>query len=107
MAAVDLGTVEGFFGLPWTWAEREAVMRRLAPEGYGFYLYAPKADGYLRRRWREPHPVADAEALAAFAAACREAGVRFGVGLSPFEVHFGFDAEARAAMADKLAGLDA
>ena len=104
--AVELGTVEGFFGPPWSWAEREAVMRRLAPAGYRFHLYAPKADAYLRRRWREAYPPAEMAALTAFAAACRAAGVRFGVGLSPFEAHFGFDAEARAAMADKLAALD-
>ena len=105
--SVDLGTVEGFFGPLWTWEEREAVMRRLAPEGYGFYLYAPKGDSYLRRRWHEPRPSADAESLARFAAACREAGVRFGVGLSPFEVHFGFGGDARAVMAHKLAEVDA
>ena len=104
---VDLGTVEGFFGPPWTWDEREAVMRRLAPAGYGFHLYAPKADAYLRRRWREPHPAAEMAALGRFAAACREAHVRFGVGVSPFEVHFGFDDAAKAALADKLTGLDA
>jgi hypothetical protein len=107
MTAVELGTVEGFFGPMWTWAEREAVMRRLAPDGYGFYLYAPKGDGYLRRRWHEPRPAADAEALAKFSGACREAGVRFGVGLSPYEVHFGFGGDARAVMAHKLAELDA
>jgi hypothetical protein len=107
MTAVDLGTVEGFFGPPWTWAEREAVMRRLAPEGYGFYLYAPKGDGYLRRRWHESRPKADAASLATFAAACREAGVRFGMGLSPYEVHFGFGGDARAVLAHKLAELDA
>jgi hypothetical protein len=106
-AAADLGTVEGFFGPVWTWAEREAVMRRLAGEGYGFYLYAPKADVFLRRRWHQLHPAAEMTALAAFAGQCREAGVRFGVGLSPYEVHFGFSGDARAVMAEKLAGLDA
>jgi hypothetical protein len=82
-------------------------MRALAPHGYGFFLYAPKADRYLRRAWREPHPDGETAALAAFAADCRAAGVRFGVGLTPFEVHFGFDAAARAALAAKLAHLDA
>jgi hypothetical protein len=33
--------------------------------------------------------------------------VRFGVGLSPFEIYRAFDAEAQAALADKLAALDA
>ena len=87
-----LGTVEGFFGRPYSWAERTALMRFLAPHGYGFYLYAPKADAYLRRRWREPHPAEEMAALSVFAADCRAAGVAFGVGLSPFELHFDFTA---------------
>jgi hypothetical protein len=82
-------------------------MRFLAPHGYGFYLYAPKADPYLRRRWREPHPAGELAALSAFGADCRAAGVRFGVGLSPFELHFDFTDEAKAALTDKLAALDA
>jgi len=102
-----LGTVEGFFGRPYSWAERAALMRFLQPHGYGFYLYAPKADAFLRRRWREPHPAEEMAALSAFAADCRTAGVAFGVGLSPFELHFDFTAEARTALADKLAALDA
>jgi hypothetical protein len=104
---LDLGTIEGFFGRPYTWAERADLMRFLKPHGYDFYLYAPKADPYLRRRWREPHPPAEMAALAAFAAECRAADVRFGVGLSPFELHFDFTDEARAALTDKLAALDA
>ncbi len=101
-----LGTIEGFFGRPYSWTERADLMRFLAPHGYGFYLYAPKADAYLRRRWREPYPAPALGALAAFAAECRAAGVRFGVGLSPFELHFDFNEEARAALTDKLAALD-
>ena len=54
-----LGIIEGFFGRPWSWPERAAAIRFLRPYGYGFYLYAPKADPYLRRRWQEPHPAAE------------------------------------------------
>jgi hypothetical protein len=82
-------------------------MRLLAPHGYRFYLYAPKADAYLRRRWQEPHPRAEAECLAAFARDCRAQGVRFGVGLSPFEIYNDFGPEAREALARKLGWLDA
>ena len=28
----------------------------LKPHGYGFYLYAPKFDLFLRERWAEDHP---------------------------------------------------
>jgi hypothetical protein len=102
---VELGIIEGFYGRPWTWQERADTVAFLAPHGYRFYLYAPKADVYLRRRWKEPHPEADAQNLAALAARCREVGVRFGVGISPFEL-MGFDTAAREALARKLAFAD-
>ena len=105
-AAPPLGMIEGYYGRPWSWADRAETMAFLAPHGYGFYLYAPKADAYLRRRWREPHPPDIAGEIAAFAGRCAAAGVEFGVGLSPFELYLGFDAEAKAALADKLAQLD-
>ena len=82
----ELGIIEGFYGPLWQWAERRALVSQLAPAGYRFYLYAPKADAYLRRRWYEPHPPEQAEQLQAFADFCRQQGVRFGVGLSPYQV---------------------
>ena len=99
---VELGIIEGFYGKPWTWAEREETIAFLAPHGYGFYLYAPKADPYLRRRWRDPYPEQLAGSLARLAEGCRANGVRFGVGLSPYEIFLGFDEGARAALVDKL-----
>ncbi|MBI1198896.1 MAG: hyaluronidase [Phenylobacterium sp.] len=98
----QLGIIEGFFGRPYDWAERADMVAALAPAGYGFYLYAPKADGFLRRRWRDPYPDAELERLGAFAAHCRAAGVRFGVGLSPYELFLGFDGPAKDALAAKL-----
>ena len=62
-----LGLIEGFFGRPWSWAERREAVRFLRPHGYSFYFYAPKADPWLRRRWQEPHPEAELAELAAFA----------------------------------------
>ncbi|MEC7814957.1 MAG: beta-N-acetylglucosaminidase domain-containing protein [Pseudomonadota bacterium] len=102
----ELGVIEGFYGPVWSWPERQALLQRLAALGYGFYLYAPKADPFLRRRWQEPHPEKEARDLANFAQQCRAAGVRFGVGLSPFEIFNHFDADARAALARKLEALD-
>jgi hypothetical protein len=104
--SVELGLIEGFFGRPWSWAERTEAVRFLGSRGYGFYLYAPKGDAWLRRRWREPHPDTEKAELLAFAAECRAADVRFGVGLSPFELHFGFDTAAKVALSAKLAALD-
>lgn len=102
----ELGIIEGFYGPLWSWPEREQLVSALAPHGYGFYLYAPKADSYLRRNWQEPHPDAQAEALAAFAQFCRNLGIRFGIGLSPYEIFNRFDDDARSALTEKLAFLD-
>lgn len=102
----ELGTIEGFYGRPWSWDERRAVMWMLAPAGYRFYLYAPKGDAGLRREWREPYPADRAAELARFAGDCRAQGVRFGIGLSPYEVFLGFDEGAKAALADRLALFD-
>lgn len=102
-----LGIIEGFYGPLWSWRERQQLVKTLAPHGYGFYLYAPKADPWLRRRWQDPHPEAEAKALAEFGRFCRQQGVRFGIGLSPFEIFNQFDDEARAALARKLEALEA
>jgi hyaluronoglucosaminidase len=102
----ELGVIEGFYGKPWSWEEREATVRFLAAHGYRFYLYAPKADPHLRRRWQDDHPVEIAARLKALAAACRVAGVRFGVGLSPYEAYADFNEAAQSALARKLSFLD-
>ncbi|HLK26089.1 MAG TPA: beta-N-acetylglucosaminidase domain-containing protein [Caulobacteraceae bacterium] len=105
--SVELGLIEGYYGRPWTWNERESQAEFLQRHGYGFYLYAPKADAYLRTRWREPWPEATQAALERFAGRCRALGLRFGVGLSPFEVYLDFNAAAKEALARRLADFDA
>lgn len=103
----ELGIIEGYFGPAWSWGARRAVVARLAPTGYGLFHYAPKADAHLRRDWQREHPLAQAEALARFAAETRAAGMRFGIGLTPYDLHLDFEGEGRAALARRLAQLDA
>jgi hyaluronoglucosaminidase len=103
---MELGVIEGFYGRPWTWLQRERTVTALAEHGYRFYLYAPKADAFLRRRWQEPYPAEAAAQLSALAAHCRQEDVRFGVGLSPYDIFLNFDGPAREALAGKLAFLD-
>tara|TARA_R110000868_G_scaffold12110_2_gene58668 strand:- start:289 stop:1356 length:1068 start_codon:yes stop_codon:yes gene_type:complete len=102
----ELGIIEGFYGRPWTWDEREATAVYLSRHGYRFYHFAPKADVFLRRRWAEPHPAEDAAGLASLSRTCRAHGVRFGVGLSPYEIYRDFNDDVRAALTRKLAFLD-
>src|SRR5262249_45665655 len=99
---VALGIIEGFYGRPWSWEARAETIAFLKAHGYRFYCYAPKADPYLRERWQEDHPPETAEELRELAEHCRALGVRFGVGLSPFEIYRDFDRGARGALARKL-----
>lgn len=101
----ELGIIEGYFGPPWSWEARDAALGTLAGAGYRFFCYAPKMDASLRRDWRGP--LAHADELAALAAACARHDMRLGIGLSPMGAQARFDDEARAALADKIAAIDA
>ncbi len=103
----ELGLIEGYFGRPWPHEARKQVLTRLRALGYGFFHFAPKADAFLRRRWREPHPDAALAELADLSAHCRRLGLRFGVGLSPYELYRDFSGDARRAFVDKVRSLDA
>jgi hyaluronoglucosaminidase len=102
----SLGIIEGYYGKPWTWPEREETMRFLAQYGYRFYLYAPKADPHLRRLWRELHPDDVAEQITRLSNQCRAEGVRFGIGLSPTKLHLDFGSSAQEDLQNKLASLE-
>ncbi|HEY0811102.1 MAG TPA: beta-N-acetylglucosaminidase domain-containing protein [Longimicrobiales bacterium] len=103
----SLGVIEGYYGKPWSWQEREDNAQFLAKHGYEFYLYAPKADPHLRRLWRELHPDDVANQITRLSSQCRAAGVRFGVGLSPTKLHIEFGAEAKQILQRKLESLEA
>jgi hyaluronoglucosaminidase len=102
----ELGVIEGYFGRPWRHEDRLQVMTRLRAIGYAFFHYAPKADALLRRRWREPHPDAAMAELAELSAHARGLGVRFGVGLSPYELYRDPDGPARCDFVAKVRALD-
>lgn len=106
MTTPPLGIIEGYFGRPWSMADRKAVVSALGPTGYSFFHYAPKADAFLRRRWREMHPDTAFATLADFAAHCRAQGVRFGVGLSPYDLFKDFSGPAKADFIAKVRALD-
>jgi hypothetical protein len=91
------GQIEGFFGKGWSWEARARYAQWLPRHGYGFYLYAPKEDGYLRKHWANPWPAAQLEALRQLARQCRDNGLAFGVGLSPMGAHTTMPASARPA----------
>ena len=77
------GVIEGFYGAPWTHAERVAAFDLMAAWGLCVYLYCPKDDLHHRAIWREPYGQADADSLAALVAACHARGLRFVYGIGP------------------------
>ncbi len=102
----ELGIIEGYFGRAWTWAQRAAVVDCLAPAGYRFFHYAPKADDRLRRQWRTLHDDAAIDAMAAFAGHARGQSMRFGIGLTPYGLQGDVTAADRAALVAKIRHLD-
>lgn len=74
------GVLEGFYGPPWSWADRVAIMERCAPAGLPWYVWAPKTDPLHRKRWREPFTD---EYLDGFRRLVALDGGRVGVALSP------------------------
>ena len=101
-----VGAIEGFYGRPWSPAERRRLVSDLADLGLDAYLYAPKADAHLRRRWSEPWPPAEAAALEALARHCETTGVAFGPGLSPFHLYADYGPAARRSLQARIRQLD-
>lgn len=77
------GVIEGFYGPPWTHAQRLALMDFLGGHGYNLYVYAPKDDPYHREAWRDPYPPNLLAELQELAARARSVGVAFCFAVSP------------------------
>lgn len=105
--STPLGIIEGFFGHPWPWSARRHYARFLARSGFDFYLYAPKSDPWLRRDWQSPWPEEDWTQLKALRQACAEAGIRFGLGLSPLELYRQPAPQSRRQLTNKLRRINA
>ena len=80
---LESGVVEGFYGRPWTEAERRMMLHFLGEHGMNLYVYAPKDDPYHREKWREPYPPQEMLALKRLAAEARTAGVEMVFAVSP------------------------
>lgn len=78
------GVIEGFFGPQWPEEDRLSFASFLARYGGDFYIYAPKQDPYLRKKWREAWPSDYVDKLRNYAKTFHHEGIQFGVGFSPF-----------------------
>jgi hyaluronoglucosaminidase len=77
------GTIEGFYGAPWSMADRTKHLEFLATVKANTYVYSPKDDPYARDRWREPYPAATLTALGALVTTARRNHVDFVYAVSP------------------------
>lgn len=50
------GTIEGFYGEPWSHEDRLSQIEFYGQNKMNTYVYAPKDDPYHLTRWREPYP---------------------------------------------------
>lgn len=77
------GIIEGFYGKPWTHAERLVLLQWMGQNGYTHYMYAPKADTYHRTDWRKPYPEVEMARFRELIAVASAAQVSFGFAVSP------------------------
>jgi hyaluronoglucosaminidase len=99
------GVIEGFYGPPWSWAARAAVMRSGHERGMDLYLYGPKDDPLHRDRWRDLYPPAE---LDGFSSLVEEDTLQVGFAISPglsIDTTSTDDQEALAAKVDQVVGL--
>ena len=73
----ERGVIEGFYGNPYTHAERLRLFEFMGRQKMNVYVYGPKDDPYHRTHWRKPYPATDAARISELAAKARENHVQF------------------------------
>lgn len=82
-ASLMAGVIEGFYGQPWTQAERFQLFDWMPGWGLNTYFYCPKDDLKHRAFWRECYSAEELARLGELISACHGRGLRFIYGLSP------------------------
>ncbi|MGH3704332.1 MAG: beta-N-acetylglucosaminidase domain-containing protein [Agromyces sp.] len=77
------GTIEGFYGEPWSHEERLDQLEFYGDVKANTYIYAPKDDPYHRDRWRDPYPADKLAELGDLVTTATDNHVRFTFALSP------------------------
>lgn len=72
------GTVEGFYGKPWSHMDRLSQFRFYGQHKMNTYIYGPKDDPYHSSpHWRKPYPAEEAEQIKELVAVARANKVNF------------------------------
>ena len=71
------GTVEGFYGTPWSHEARKSQLEFYGRNKMNVYIYGPKDDPWHRDKWREPYPEVEASRIAELVNVAKANGVNF------------------------------
>jgi hyaluronoglucosaminidase len=77
------GVIEGFYGPPWSHAERLDLIAFCGRHGLHMWVHAPKDDPYHRRLWREPYPDDELARLGELVREAERHGVDFAYAIAP------------------------
>lgn len=88
-AAIPIrGVIEGFYGKPWTQADRLDQLAFYGKHHLNTYIYAPKDDPYHREKWREAYPLTAMANMEQLIKAAEQNQVDFVFAISPgIDVH--------------------
>ena len=71
------GTVEGFYGTPWSHKARLSQIEFYGRNKMNVYIYGPKDDPYHRNHWRVPYPDEEARRIQELNEHAKQWGVNF------------------------------
>jgi hyaluronoglucosaminidase len=77
------GTIEGFYGEPWSHEDRLSQLEFYGEHKMNSYIYAPKDDPYHREKWRDPYPQEKIDELKQLVETAQNNHVDFTFAISP------------------------
>jgi protein O-GlcNAcase/histone acetyltransferase len=83
MKVLYKGVIEGFYGRPWTHAQRIGLLHLLKKLGMNTYMYAPKNDLRHRREWRRPYTKQELHEFSELGRIAKKSGIIPVFSLSP------------------------
>lgn len=95
------GTVEGFYGTPWSHKARLSQIEFYGRNKMNVYIYGPKDDPYHRDHWREAYPDAEAKRIQELNEHSKQWGVNFYWAIHP-GIDIKWTTEDRDALMAKL-----
>lgn len=78
------GFIEGYYGIPWSNADRMSLMKLGGDFKMTAYVFAPKNDPYHTNKWREPYPEAELAAIQEMVQVGNDSKTRFVWTAHPF-----------------------